>query len=141
MIVFDTDIMTLHSYGKTEQLQRRIAAVEESEKLAVTLITRMEILQGRYASILKAADQEELARAVERFRASEELLDSFALLEPDAGAREEFERLRKGKKTKSMKRGDMLIAAIALAQKALLVTRNVADYKEVKGLRIENWAD
>jgi predicted nucleic acid-binding protein len=101
----------------------------------------MEILQGRYVSVLKAANQEELARAVDRFRASEELLDSFILLEPDEEARAEFERLRRGKKTKGMRRGDMLIAAIALAQKALLVTRNVDDYKDVAGLRVENWAD
>ncbi|MBV8613662.1 MAG: hypothetical protein JOY66_07785, partial [Acetobacteraceae bacterium] len=83
MIVFDTDIVTLHSYGKTEPLQRRIAALDEREDLAVTLITRMEILQGRYASILNVANQEELTRAVERFRASEEVLNSFVLLEPD----------------------------------------------------------
>ena len=38
MIVFDTDIVTLYSYGKTEQLQRRIAAVAESEELAVDLL-------------------------------------------------------------------------------------------------------
>jgi predicted nucleic acid-binding protein len=35
----------------------------------------------------------------------------------------------------------MLIACTALANDALLVTRNVKDYKDVPGLRIENWAD
>ncbi len=141
MIVLDTDIVTLHSYGKTNKLQQRLAAVDESEELGVAIITCMEILQGRYASILKAANREELGRAVDRFRASEELLDSFVRLEPDDAVQEQFERLRKGKKTKNMRRGDMLIACVALAHKALLVTRNVDDYKDVSGLRVENWAD
>ena len=40
-----------------------------------------------------------------------------------------------------MRRGDMLIACIALADDTLLVTRNTKDYKNVNGLRIENWVD
>jgi predicted nucleic acid-binding protein len=141
MIVLDTDIVTLLSYGKTEKLKERLAAVEEGEELAVTLITRMEVLQGRFASIRNAADQEELRVATERFQASEQLLDSFVRLELNDAAREHFERLRKAKKTKNMRRGDLLIACIALAHEALLVTRNVKDYKDVQGLRVENWAD
>src|SRR5438876_1180486 len=55
MTVLDTDIVTLLSYGKTDKLQARIAAVEEGEVLAVTVITRMEVLQGRFANIRNAA--------------------------------------------------------------------------------------
>jgi len=40
-----------------------------------------------------------------------------------------------------MRRADMLIACIALGHKARLVTRNLKDYKDVPGLRLENWAD
>jgi len=141
MIVLDTDIVTLLSYGRNEKLRERIAAVEEGEELAVTLITRMEILQGRFASIRNAANQDELRDATERFQASEQLLDSFVRLDAEDAARQHFDRLRKGKKTKNMRRGDMLIACIALARDALLVTRNVKDYKDVAGLRLENWAD
>jgi predicted nucleic acid-binding protein len=141
MTVLDTDIVTLLSYGKTEKLQERLAAVAEGEELAVTIITRMEILQGRFASIRNAADPEELRVATERFQASERLLNSFVRLDPNDAAMEHFERLRKGKKTRNIRRGDMLIACITLAHEALLVTRNVKDYRDVAGLRVENWAD
>jgi predicted nucleic acid-binding protein len=141
MIVLDTDILTLLSYGRNEKLRERIAAVEEGEELAVAVITRMEVLQGRFASIRNAADQEELRVAMERFQAAEQLLDSFLRLDVNDAATEHFERLRKAKKTKNRKRGDLLIACIALAHQALLVTRNVKDYKDVPGLRVENWAD
>jgi predicted nucleic acid-binding protein len=141
MIVLDTDIVTLLSYGRTEKLRQRLEAVEEGEELAVTIITRMEILQGRFDSIVKAANESELLKAMERFRASEELLGSFILLDVSDAAARHFKEMTKPKKRVRMKRGDMLIACIALAHQALLVTRNVDDYKGVTGLRVENWAD
>jgi predicted nucleic acid-binding protein len=48
--------------------------------------------------------------------------------------------LRKQKKLK-LRRPDLLIACIALAHKALLVTRNTKDFEKVSGLRLANWAD
>jgi tRNA(fMet)-specific endonuclease VapC len=38
-------------------------------------------------------------------------------------------------------RGDLLIASIALAFQAILVTRNTKDFQRIGGLRVENWAD
>ena len=40
-----------------------------------------------------------------------------------------------------MGRADLLIAAITLANRATLVTRNLKDFRQVPGLQIENWAD
>ncbi len=48
------------------------------------------------------------------------------------GAAQHFKELTQGKKKPKMKRGDMLIACIALAHKALLVTRNLKDYRGVR---------
>lgn len=51
MIVLDTDIATLLSYGKTDKLHKRIAALDKGEKLALTIITRMEMLGGRLRAL------------------------------------------------------------------------------------------
>jgi tRNA(fMet)-specific endonuclease VapC len=71
----------------------------------------------------------------------EQSLNDFTLAPLDSRAREKVEMLKKHKKAKKMKRPDMLIAAVSLANDALLVTKNTKDYKDVPGLRVENWAD
>ena len=141
MIILDTDIVTLLSYGH-EKIRQRVEGVGDDEELAVTIITRMEILGGRFDSIVKAANAAEMQTATQRFRAAEEMLSDFVVIYPDEASSQNFEALLKPKKgKKKMRRGDLLIASIALAHDALLVTRNTSDFQGVNGLRIENWAD
>jgi len=109
--------------------------------LTVAIITRNEVLRGRADNLLKAANEEELRKAVERFRQTEIMLSDFLVIGFDDVAIKHFGRLRKQKNLKKMGRADMLIACIALAQDALLVTRNTKDFKDVAGLRVENWVD
>ena len=68
-------------------------------------------------------------------------LTLFQVVPFDAAAAAEFDRLRRNKRLKKVGRADLLIAVIALAQRATLVTRNVRDFRQVPGLRVENWAD
>jgi predicted nucleic acid-binding protein len=139
MILFDTDTLTHFSYGN-ENVRRKIEEAGE-EELAVAIITRNEVLRGRADSLLKAANENELQKAVERFREAEELLADFLVVGFNDDAIKQFAKLRKQKNLKKMGRADMLIACIALAHNALLITRNVKDYKDVAGLRMENWVD
>jgi predicted nucleic acid-binding protein len=139
MILLDTDTMTHFSHGNPN-VKRRIEAAGD-EELAVALITRNEMLRGRADNLLKAADEEELRKAMERFRQTEAILSDFLVVDIDDNAVRHFGKLRKQKNLKKMGRADMLIACIALAQDALLVTRNIKDYKGVAGLRLENWVD
>ena len=139
MILFDSDTLTHFSHGNAN-VRRKL---EESgdEPLGVAIVTRNEVLDGRADSILKAANEEELAKAVERYRQTEELLSNFLVVDFDDDAIAQFGRLRKQKMLKKMGAADRLIACIALAHDALLVTRNTGDFKNVTGLRIENWVD
>jgi predicted nucleic acid-binding protein len=137
MILFDTDTVTHFSYGNAN-LRRKIEEAG-NEPLAITIITRYEILRGRAENLLKAANEEELRKAAQRFRQSEELLADFVVVDFDDNAIGQFGRLRKQKNLKKMGRADMLIACLALANDALLVTKNLRDYKDVAGLRRENW--
>jgi len=139
MILLDTDTVTHFSYGHTN-VHRKIEEIGD-EELAVPIITRNEILRGRAESLLKAANEEELRKAAERFQQTEELLSDFMVVGFDENSIKHFGRLRKQKNLKKVGRADMLIACIALAHDALLVTRNTRDYKDIAGLRTDNWVD
>jgi tRNA(fMet)-specific endonuclease VapC len=139
MILFDTDTFTYLSYGN-ENIRHKMEETGD-EQFAIAVITRAEVLRGRTDSLLKAANEEELRKAAERFGQTEELLADFLVVGIDDNAIQRFGKLIMQKNLKKMGRPDMLIACIALANDALLVTRNTKDYERVAGLRMANWVD
>jgi tRNA(fMet)-specific endonuclease VapC len=140
MYVLDTDTLTLIFAGQAQVTSRR-DTVPESE-IAVTVVSRIEVLQGRFDFLLKAADAAQLLRAQQRLLRTDQLLAGIRnVLLIDAPAAVEFDRLRHDRKLRKIGRADLLIAAIALAHRAVLVTRNRRHFRQVPGLAIENWAD
>src|SRR5271155_4795257 len=109
MIVVDTDIATLISYGTNEKLRRRIQTLQNTDELVITIVTYMEILGGRFDSIVKAATQTELLKAMGLFRRSHEFVSRFRLIELNETAAAHFATFTTGKKKAKMRRGDMLI--------------------------------
>jgi predicted nucleic acid-binding protein len=107
MILLDTDILTLFLMGHAGVIQK-VQAAEEVP--ATTVVSRIEILQGRFDSVLKAADASELVTAQERLAGAEEGLAKFAVVPITAAAASEFDRLRQEKKLKKIGRADLLIA-------------------------------
>jgi tRNA(fMet)-specific endonuclease VapC len=138
MFVLDTDTLSLLLRGHARVIDRVAHATEE---VAITLITRIELLQGRFASVLKAESGERLIQAQRRLAESEKDLDRFTILVFDSLAAAEFDRLRQKGKLKRIGRCDLLIAVLTLANRATLVTRNRRDFGQVPGLKVEDWAD
>jgi tRNA(fMet)-specific endonuclease VapC len=138
MIVLDTDTLSL-VLRVHPRVSQRMRTAPESPVIAI--VSRIEVLQGRFDSVLKAADADALLRAQSRLAAAEKDLERYTVVPFNSAAGSEFERLRQNKKVKKIGRKDLLIACIALANHATLVTRNVKDFQLVPGLRLENWAD
>jgi tRNA(fMet)-specific endonuclease VapC len=139
MKILDTDILSLFLHGHPRVIERH---ERETDEVAVTIISRIQLLQGRFATILKAADGAELLRAQKWLDLTTRDLAAISkLVSIDDKAALEFDRLRQNKKLKKIGRGDLLIAAITLANRATLVTRNLKDFRQVPGLHVENWAD
>jgi tRNA(fMet)-specific endonuclease VapC len=63
------------------------------------------------------------------------------MLQLDAAAGTEFERLLTTKGLRRIGRADMLIAALTIANRATLVTRNIKDFGKVLRLQSVNWVD
>jgi tRNA(fMet)-specific endonuclease VapC len=72
---------------------------------------------------------------------TEDLLAQIVIVPLDAAAAEQFDRLRAISALNKMGRADQLIASIALAQHATLVTRNLCHFRQVSGLKVTNWID
>ncbi len=136
MFVLDTDTLTLLLLGHARVTERRVQVREE---VAITVITRIEILQGRFASVLKAEDGKKLLLAQQRLTENERDLKPFLALPIETASVTEFDRLRTDKKLKRIGRADLLIASIVLANRATLITRNLKHFRSVSGLQVENW--
>ena len=138
MTILDTDIFTLLTKPHPRVAERcRLC----TDRVALTVITRIETLSGRFAFILKAVNGNHLRIAQQRLEQSERDLAQFLLVPLDAPAADEFDQLLQNKKLKKIGRADLLIAAVARSRRATLVTRNLRDFRQVPGLRLENWAD
>lgn len=123
MFLLDTDITTLAFHVRP------------------AVVVRLEILRGRIEAVLKAATADEVLRAQAGLTKSEAFLARFVVVPVADDAARRFERLRADKKLKRTGPRDLLIACIALAHGATLVTRNTKDFSLVPGLKLENWAD
>jgi predicted nucleic acid-binding protein len=71
MILLDTDTLTLLFQGQA-QVESRVRAAESD--VAITIITWIEVMQGRFDALLKAADAGELERARSDWRARHDSL-------------------------------------------------------------------
>ena len=59
----------------------------------------------------------------------------------DETAAGQFDHLRAHKQLRKIGWADLLIACIAIANQATLVSRNLKDFLGVPNLKVENWAD
>jgi tRNA(fMet)-specific endonuclease VapC len=115
-------------------------AADPLEQPCITVLTQIEMREGRYQGIRGAANKEQLLRAWELLQETETFLSQFVILPLDEAAATVFDRLVKMKLGK-IGRADLLIACIALSRNAVLVTHNLKDFQRVPNLTLEDWVD
>jgi tRNA(fMet)-specific endonuclease VapC len=118
----------------------RLQALDDPD-VGTTIITKIELLRGRFDFVLKAATGAELLRAQTLLARTEELLAQINITPFDENAAAHFDRLRQTKGLGKVGRADLLIASIALAHRATLVTRNVRHFYPIPELGVANWVD
>ena len=133
----DTDIFTL-AYYDNANVRKRIA--QHSSYVAITVVTRFEVLWGRITSILKSSDSIQLKQAWDNLQRSETYLTTFPIEPFNDAAIAISQHFENDKVIRKIGRADLLIACITLAHNATLVTRNVKDFAKIPNLKIENWA-
>lgn len=135
MYVLDTDHLSLNLRGHPK-IRERLALIPADE-IAITIITAEEQLRGRLAQVGKAASGHARSIAYVYLRKAIIDLAKLNILDYDASA----DSIYRGLKQQRLRAGsqDLRIAAITLANKATLVTRNRTDFANVPGLMIEDW--
>jgi tRNA(fMet)-specific endonuclease VapC len=139
MYLLDTDTLT-HLHAGNSNVADRLRSVADVE-VGITIITKVEILRGRIDYLIKAETGANLLKAQELLFRTEKLLNDLLIVPIDRSASSEFDKLREVSKFRKIGRADLLIASITLANRATLVTRNLRHFKQIPGLKLENWVD
>lgn len=139
MYLLDTDTLT-HLHAGNTNVINRLESLQD-EEIAITIITKVEILRGRIDYLLKASSGQDLIKAQELFSRSETLLNQLPVISIDENAANQFESFKTVSKLRKIGRADMLIASISLANQAILVTRNLRHFRQFPNLSVQNWVD
>jgi len=139
MYILDTDHLSVLERGgdAAQNLRERLKTIEPTQ-VAASIISYEEQMRGWLARIAQANTSERLIAAYTRLESHIEAFRGLPILPFDAKAAAEYERLKKlhprgGKQ-------DLKIAAIAIANNATLLTRDLQDFSKIPGLRAEDWS-
>jgi tRNA(fMet)-specific endonuclease VapC len=136
LFVLDTDLLTLYYRGNPVVVQRVDA--RPANELAISVMTVDEQLTGWYTLTRRARRPDEIARAYARLGDAVERLAKWRILgytEPAIVRVAQLKALRL-----NVRLMDLRIAAIALENSAVVVTRNRRDFGRVPGLSVEDWS-
>jgi tRNA(fMet)-specific endonuclease VapC len=138
MHLLDTNILTALYLGNPKVLTA-LGKLEDSQ-VAITIVTKVELLRGRIEYLLKA-ERGAVLRAQALLWETEQRLNRIEIISFDADAIAQFDILAINSSLRKSGRADLLIASIALARRATLVTRNLKDFQRIPNLQIVNWLD
>lgn len=124
----DTNIVIAFLSGNqavADQLKSHLSEV------AISSLVLAELLYGARAS----------ARMSENIERLNQFLQIVDLVDFDQASAEAYSRIRLSLRQKGLPAGemDMLIAAVALANDAVIVTHNTKHFENIEGLALEDW--
>ena len=134
--LFDTDHLTLYDHGHSRVRQRRNA--EPRDAVGINAVTIQEYLRGRLAAIARHVNGPSQVQAYANLVASVQLFHQFPIVAFDLASQSHFQQLRSLRPRIGTQ--DLKIAAIALANKLTLLTRNRRDFGRIPGLLFDDWS-
>ena len=131
MYLLDTNACIAYINDRNSIVARRLMQLKPSD-VFVCQIVKAELFYGAY----KSSRREQNLDLLHRF------FGQFASLPFDDYAAEAYGRIRHelAKCGTPIGPNDLIIAATALAHKAILVTHNTREFDRVPGLQVEDWA-
>ena len=139
MLILDTDVLTIVQRANSTEYDRLVDRLDESgaDQVCVAIISFEEQMRGWLGFIAKAKSLEGQSVAYGKLQALLEDFQTRPVLDFDAPVITVYRRLL----SLHLRLGtmDLKIAATALAHGAVLISRNLADFRKVPGLQVEDW--
>ncbi len=129
--LFDTDHLTLLERGHAPVVRRFVSQPVDS--VALSPITVEEALRGRLAHLSRKHDVGAYALLV----GTVELLNQLPIAPYYNRCEQRYQQLRAGLRVGSQ---DLRIAAVALVNTLILVTRNQQDFAKVSEIQTDDWS-
>jgi tRNA(fMet)-specific endonuclease VapC len=140
MIVLDTTTLSVLEWADSPaamRLQEKMAAYRP-EELGTTIVNFEEQMRGWMAVLNEPRDK--VMKQIEAYRRLKRQLRLYCtvtILDFDERAAVEFQRIKK--ECRGVGTMDLKLAAIVIANQAVLVSDNLKDFRKVPGLQVENW--
>lgn len=139
MIILDTDCMSLlqrENILAGSRLQKNLDRFSPVE-ICTTIISFEEQMRGWLSFVAKSKTPEEQIYAYQRLHAFINNYRNALILDYDEKAVEVFRELKSQKiRVGTM---DLKIASIAIANNAILVSRNLSDFERIPDLTVNDW--
>ena len=138
MYLLDTDhLTTLQRGGESAQRLLTKLAIVSTREIATTVVSYEEQLRGWLSYIAKSRSIDAQVEAYRQLKNQLKTYCTIPVLEFNPQAAIEFKRLKKA--YPRLGAMDLKIAAIALAKRADLLTRNLSDFGQIENLSAEDW--
>jgi tRNA(fMet)-specific endonuclease VapC len=139
MIVLDTDCLSLLDRERSLESTNLRNALDQFDQVEIftTIITFEEHMRGWLSYIARFRNPEDQIFAYGRLHRFLESYRKTQVLDFDEKSVEKYRELKAQKiRVGTM---DMKIAAIAIANNAILISRNLVDFERVPHLTVEDW--
>ena len=138
MYLLDTDHMSVLRRGGAEalRLELRLGAVP-SEEIVTCIVVYEEQMRGWMAESARMQSGTQFILPYNALATNLSIHCTMTLLHFDARAAAHFDELKRQKIRVGTQ--DLKIAAIALANDAILLTRNARDFSRIPALKFEDW--
>jgi tRNA(fMet)-specific endonuclease VapC len=139
MIILDTDHISLLQHSDSAEGKRLVQrlAVTADPDIVTTVVTVEEQMRGWLQVIARYRDLQQQSAYCDKLVDFIRFFSKWRILPLSEGAVQTFHDLQKARVR--IATTDLKIAAIALASGAVLLFRNMSDFRHVPNLRVEDW--
>ena len=138
MYLLDTDYLSLIQRGGIQGRSILLRLTETTTPFATTIITYEEQTRGWLDRLSRAKTSTEQVNAYQRLQQHTVHYRDINVITFDIAAAQEYGQIRKA--YPRLGKMDLRIAAIALTQRATVLTRNYKDFGQITNLKTEDWS-